>query len=142
MVAIQVVRSVRRTAAAEPTVGSTAVYGTAGGFTTFVSNTAGPIMNTYLLRLELNKHEMIGTSAWFYFVVNVAKVPVYVALGRWSAGGPFFTRESLAYDLVLVPMVVLGAYADGGCSPTSHNNCSSASCSSLSAAGAVKLLLP
>ena len=96
MVAIQVIRSVRRTAAAEPTVGATAVYGTAGGFTTFVSNTAGPIMNTYLLRLGLDKHEMIGTSAWFYFVVNMTKVPIYVALGRWSAGGPFFTRESLA----------------------------------------------
>ena len=67
-------------------------------------------MNTYLLRLGLDKHEMIGTSAWFYFVVKMTKVPIYVALGRWSAGGPFFTRESLAYDLVLVPMVVLGAY--------------------------------
>ena len=78
------------------------VYGSAGGFTTFVSNTAGPIMNTYLVRLGLDKHEMIGTSAWFYFVVNVTKVPVYLALGAWSAGGHFFTAESLAYDLVLV----------------------------------------
>jgi uncharacterized protein len=142
MVAIQVVRSVRRTAAAEPTVGSTAVYGTAGGFTTFVSNTAGPIMNTYLVRLGLGKHEMIGTSAWFYFVVNVTKVPVYVALGRWSAGGPFFTRESLAYDLALVPMVVLGAYGGRRLFPHLPQQLFLGLVLVLSAAGAVKLLLP
>ena len=110
MVAIQVFRSVRRAAAADATVVAAAGYGTAGGFTTFVSNTAGPIMNTYLVRLGLDKHEMIGTSAWFYFVVNVTKVPIYLALGAWSAGGHFFTGESLAFDLTLVPMVVIGAY--------------------------------
>jgi uncharacterized membrane protein YfcA len=142
MVAIQVVRSVRRTAAAEASVGATAVYGTAGGFTTFVSNTAGPIMNTYLVRLGLDKHQMIGTSAWFYFVVNVTKVPVYLALGAWSAGGHFFTAESLAYDLVLVPMVVVGAYGGRRLFPHLHQQLFLGIVLALSAAGAIKLLLP
>ena len=35
-----------------------ALYGTAGGFTTFVSNAAGPIMNTYLVGLGLDKRDI------------------------------------------------------------------------------------
>ena len=34
-----------------------AVYGSSGGFTTFVANAAGPILNTYLVRLGLGKDE-------------------------------------------------------------------------------------
>ena len=40
--------------------------------------------------------------------VNLAKVPVYVALSRWTTGGPFFTRTTLAFDAVLFPAVLLG----------------------------------
>lgn len=141
MVAIQVVRSIRRAAAADATVAAAAGFGTAGSFTTFVSNTAGPIMNTYLVRLGLDKHEMIGTSAWFYFVVNVTKVPIYLALGAWSEGGHFFTGESLAYDLTLVPMVVLGAYGGRRLFPHLPQQLFLGIVLALSAAGAVKLLL-
>ena len=42
----------------------------------------------------LGKDELVGTSAWFYFAVNVAKFPVYLALGKWSSGGPFITGKS------------------------------------------------
>jgi uncharacterized membrane protein YfcA len=142
MVAIQVYRSARRTAAADASAAAAAGYGTAGGFTTFVSNTAGPIMNTYLVRLGLDKHEMIGTSAWFYFVVNVSKVPIYLALGAWSSGGHFFTGESLAYDLSLVPMVVVGAYGGRRLFPHLPQQLFLGLVLLLSAAGAVKLLVP
>jgi uncharacterized protein len=43
--------------------------------------------------------------------VNAAKLPVYLAIGRWSAGGPFFTAESLRFDLVLIPAVIVGVFA-------------------------------
>ncbi|MFZ0013884.1 MAG: sulfite exporter TauE/SafE family protein [Acidimicrobiia bacterium] len=88
---------------------STAAYGTAGGFTTFVANAAGPIINTYLAGLRLHKSELLGTAAWLYFVVNVAKIPFYFGLQVWSDGGDFFTAEALVYDLILIPMVVAGA---------------------------------
>lgn len=86
----------------------TAAYGTAGGFTTFVANAAGPVINTYLAGLRLHKSELLGTAAWLYFVVNVAKIPFYLGLQAWSEGGEFFTLEGLAYDLVLMPAVVAG----------------------------------
>lgn len=111
VVALQIGRVVRRRPPRPATAATAAAFGTTGGFTTFVSNTAGPIMNSYLLGLGLDKHELIGTSAWFYVAINVAKIPLYVALGEWSDGGRFFTWQSLTYDAVLVPAVIAGVYS-------------------------------
>ena len=108
VVALQGLRMARRVQPVAPTMGADAFYGTSGGFATFVSNNAGPILNSHLLRLGLDKHELVGTSAWFYFTVNVAKIPIYLALGWWSTGGGFFTADSLRFDLLLVPAVVVG----------------------------------
>lgn len=83
-------------------------YGTGGGFTTFVANAAGPIINTHLASLRLPKLQLLGTSAWLYFALNVSKIPFYVALGVWSEGGSFFTGDSVLWDLALVPGVVGG----------------------------------
>jgi hypothetical protein len=85
-------------------------YGTAGGFTTFVANAAGPVINTHLASLRLAKGALVGTAAWLYFSVNVSKIPFYVALGEWSEGGPFFTGESLAWNAALVPAIVAGVF--------------------------------
>jgi uncharacterized protein len=102
---------VRGSPDADATTAAAAGYGTSGGFTTFVSNNAGPIINAYLLRLGLGKEELVGTSAWFYFVVNLAKVPIYLALGALGSGGPFFTAETLVFGLVAVPGVLVGVTA-------------------------------
>jgi hypothetical protein len=93
---------------ATPTLAAT--HGTTGGFTTFVANAAGPVINTYLIRLGLPKHDLIGTSAWLYFIINLSKIPLYLAVGAWSSGGVFFTGEVLLYDLAVVPAVLLGAF--------------------------------
>lgn len=87
---------------------STANYGTAGGFTTFVANAAGPVINTYLAGLRLHKSEFLGTAAWLYFVVNVSKIPFYLGLQVWSDGGEFFSADGLRYDLFMIPAVIAG----------------------------------
>lgn len=87
---------------------ATAAYGTAGGFTTFVANAAGPITNTYLAGLRLHKSEFLGTAAWLYFVVNVAKIPFYLGLQWWTSGGAFFSLEGFKFDLLMMPAVVGG----------------------------------
>ena len=141
MVAVQVIRLVRRAQPAAPTVAAAGVYGSAGGFTTFVSNNAGPIMNTYLVRLGLGKAELVGTSAWFYFSVNVAKVPIYLALGAWSTGGSFFTRETLLFNLLCAPMIVVGVYVGRALFHHVSQELFLAIVLVLSAAAAVKLLV-
>src|SRR4051794_31617590 len=142
MAAIQTWRMFRRQEPALPTPAAAIGYGSTGGFTTFVANAAGPVLNTYLVRLGLGKQEMVGTSAWFYFTVNVAKVPVYMALGAWTSGGPFFTRSTLAFDLVLLPVVVLGVFSGRSMLHRLPERAFTIGVLVLSAVGAIKLLWP
>lgn len=87
-------------AVAHPAVA--AFYGSIGGFTTMVANAAGPVMSMYFLAAKLPVQAFLGTAAWFFAVVNVAKVPFSVGLG-------LITVPGLLIDLVLVPAVILGA---------------------------------
>jgi hypothetical protein len=59
-------------------------------------------MSIFLVSQRLDKHEFLGTAAWFFFLVNFSKVPLFVALGM-------ITPQTLRLDALLVPVVVLGA---------------------------------
>lgn len=79
-------------------------YGTLGGFTTMVANAGGPVMSLYLLSMRLNVTAFLGTAAYFFFAVNLAKLPFQIGFGLLDA--------SLAsISAVLVPLVVIGAFA-------------------------------
>ncbi len=142
MAVLQTWRMIHRQEPAEPTAVAAAVYGSSGGFTTFVANAAGPVLNTYLVRLGLRKDELVGTSAWFYFTVNVAKAPVYLALGTWSDGGAFFTGSTLAFDALLLPAVLIGLFSGRTLLHKLPERAFLIGVLVLSAAGAIKLLLP
>ena len=79
-----------------------APYGVVAGFSTTVANAAGPAMSLYLLTKKLTKEEFVATGAWFFFVVNLSKVPIYI----WHG---LFSRTSLLVDVVLAPAVLCGA---------------------------------
>lgn len=81
-----------------------APYGVAAGFATTVANAAGPVMNLYLLSKKLPKEEFIATGAWFFFLINLTKIPIYL----WHG---LIQRRSLAFDLAMVPAVIVGAMA-------------------------------
>ena len=80
-----------------------AVLGLMGGFATMMGNAAGPVMALYLLSMRLPKNTFIGTGAWFFFIVNVSKVPLHI----WS--WKTITPESFALDLMMIPAIALGA---------------------------------
>jgi uncharacterized membrane protein YfcA len=82
-----------------------ALFGMAGGFSTTIGNIAGPIMAVYLLAMKLPKNSFVGTSAWFYLIVNYLKIPIQVFM--WKN----ITLETLMFDLTLVPVIVIGAIA-------------------------------
>jgi uncharacterized membrane protein YfcA len=97
-------RRMGRVAASEgPHRVAAATYGTLGGFTTMVANAAGPVMSMYFLAARFPVKEFLGTAAWFFAIVNIAKVPFSVGLG-------IITPPGLVLDLVLVPFVVGGAF--------------------------------
>jgi hypothetical protein len=78
------------------------VAGCLGGITTMLANAAGPIMSIYLLACRLPKMELVGTAAWFFFVVNLSKIPFSASLG-------LIDRESLYLTVVLAPLIIVGA---------------------------------
>lgn len=79
-----------------------APYGVVAGFSTTVANAAGPAMSLYLLSKKLTKEEFVATGAWFFFCVNLTKVPIYA----WHG---LFSRSSLTLDAMLAPAVLCGA---------------------------------
>ncbi|MGO2996248.1 sulfite exporter TauE/SafE family protein [Brachybacterium alimentarium] len=82
---------------------SRAGYGVLGGFTTMVANAGGPVMSMYFYAMRMPVLTFLGTSAWFFAIVNVIKLP-------FSAGLGLITRDTLVMDLMLVPLVLIGAY--------------------------------
>jgi uncharacterized membrane protein YfcA len=82
-----------------------AVTGILAGFTTMVANAAGPIMGLYLLAIGLPKLAFVGTSAWFFMLVNAFKIPFSLKLG-------LIHPSSLVMDawllLPMIPGAVLG----------------------------------
>ncbi len=79
-------------------------FGVAGGFSTMIGNAAGPVMSVYLLLKNLPKNEFIGTAAWFFFIVNLIKMPLQI----W--GWHNITAESLIFNLKMFPFIALGAF--------------------------------
>ncbi|MFC8661497.1 MULTISPECIES: sulfite exporter TauE/SafE family protein [Streptomyces] len=77
-------------------------YGVLGGFTTMVANAGGPVMSMYLLSAGFRKLGFLGTSAFFFLIVNVSKVPFSVGLG-------LIDGNSLLLDAALAAFVVPGA---------------------------------
>ncbi len=78
--------------------------GVLAGFGTTVGNAAGPVMGIYLISQGLRKEQFMGTAAWFFFIVNASKVPIYASLGR-------ITPATLQFDLIMIPIVVIAALA-------------------------------
>jgi uncharacterized membrane protein YfcA len=82
----------------------TALFGIAGGFSTMIGNSAGPIMSIFLLSVKLPKESFVGTAAWFFLIVNYLKIPLQAFL--WHNISP----ATLAFDLRLIPAVLLGIW--------------------------------
>jgi uncharacterized membrane protein YfcA len=78
--------------------------GMLAGVTTMIANAAGPVAMLYFLSVRLPKWNLIGTSAWFFFVINICKVPFSAGLGLTNA-------YSLTLALVLAPLVLIGFFA-------------------------------
>jgi uncharacterized membrane protein YfcA len=78
--------------------------GLMGGFATMIGNAAGPLLSLYLLSMRLPKNSYIGTGAWFFFIVNVSKVPLHV----WS--WKTITLSSFLLDVMMIPAITAGAF--------------------------------
>ena len=77
-------------------------FGSLAGMTTMAANAGGTAMTLYLVKMRVSMLAFMGTSAWFFLILNLIKVPVVGGLG-------FITPETLVADLWLSPLIVAGA---------------------------------
>ncbi|MDP9084139.1 MAG: sulfite exporter TauE/SafE family protein [Pseudomonadota bacterium] len=80
-----------------------AALGITAGFITLIANAAGPLMAIYLVAMRLPKMQFVGTSAVFFLLLNLFKVPFMISLGLITAHG-------FEFNLLLAPAVLLGAW--------------------------------
>ncbi|MBP8304898.1 MAG: sulfite exporter TauE/SafE family protein [Phycisphaerae bacterium] len=78
-----------------------AAAGVLAGVTTMMANAAGPIMAVYLLAMRFDKRQFIGTQAWFFWIVNLSKLPLSGRLG-------LVTAQTLQANLLVLPAILAG----------------------------------
>ena len=74
------------------------------GITTMLANAAGPLVALYMIAVSLPKFQLIGTSAWFFLVLNTFKIPFSANLG-------LIDRNTLTLNAAFAPVVGLGMLA-------------------------------
>jgi hypothetical protein len=79
--------------------------GVLGGFATMMGNVAGPVFAIYLLVMHLPKSKFIGTTAWFFLIVNFVKFPLQIFV--WKN----ITVDTLGMNLITLPAIAVGAFS-------------------------------
>ena len=79
-----------------------ASLGSIAGFMSMVANAGGPPMSIYLLLRKNSVMNFLGNTAWFFFLINIFKLPFSLTLG-------LINFHSLYYILPALPAVPLGA---------------------------------
>lgn len=77
-------------------------YGILGGFTTMSANAGGPVMSLYLVSARFSVMRFLGTNAWFFFLINLIKVPFSVGIG-------LINITTLWSTVIMAPLVIGGA---------------------------------
>jgi len=82
-----------------------APLGLLAGFASMVGNAASPVMGLYLLSSGLKKENIVGTSVWFFLLINIFKMPFHIFAWHTFSAGP------LLADLAVAPVVVTATFA-------------------------------
>ena len=78
-------------------------WGGIAGFTSFISHTGGPPFQIYVLPRRLPPAVYAGTTAFFFAIVNTAKLVPYFFLGQLNV-------QNLTLSAALAPVGVLGVF--------------------------------
>jgi len=85
-----------------PGPGSGVVSGAVAGTVSTLAHSAGPVMSIYLLEQRMEKQLLVGTMVWFFFILNITKLPTYLGLS-------FITSQTLIESALFFPLVPVGA---------------------------------
>jgi uncharacterized membrane protein YfcA len=77
------------------------MWSSLSGLTSFVAHAGSAPVMAYLLPQRLDRNVYVGTTVWFFFASNYAKIIPYAYLGQLELG-------NLVTALVLLPLVPVG----------------------------------
>lgn len=80
------------------------LFGVATGFTSQIAHAGGPPFQMWVTPKKLPHVRFAGTSSVFFAIINIIKVPAFVALGEFDA-------EVLTTALILMPLAVASTLA-------------------------------
>lgn len=80
------------------------ICGLLAGFTTMVANAAGPVTSIFFLSEHLPVIRFLGTTAWFYLIVNLIKLPISIHLGMITWEG--FLSMAWTIPLIIVTVMI------------------------------------
>lgn len=92
-----------RTENTTPTPGKGYFWSTVAGYTSTLAHAGGPPLSIYLLPQRMDKALLVGTTVFFFAIMNYLKLIPYTLLG-------LFDGRNLATSASLVPAGVLGIY--------------------------------
>ena len=75
------------------------LFGMLAGFTSQIAHAGGPPFQMWVTPKKLPHVRFVGTSSVFFAIINLAKVPAFIALGE-------FDREVLTTALILMPLAI------------------------------------
>jgi len=68
-----------------------------------IGNAAGPIFSVYLLTMNFKKNDYMGTTAWFFFLINLSKVPLQILF--WHN----ISFKTVILSIGMIPSIAIGA---------------------------------
>jgi hypothetical protein len=77
--------------------------GVGAGFTSTLAHAGGPPVMLYLLSWRQPRETFVATTVFFFSVINLAKLPFYIALGLFSV-------DTLTMSALLLPLVPVGVW--------------------------------
>jgi uncharacterized membrane protein YfcA len=79
-------------------------WGTAAGFTSFISHAGAPPYQIYMLPQKLSKIEFAGTTVIVFAMINLAKVVPYQNIRPYSF-------DDVQITIILIPFALAGTFA-------------------------------
>lgn len=92
----------------EPKANSTigVLCGAGAGFTSTIAHAGSPPFQFYTMPLRLGRDEYVGTSVYFFAILNLMKLPVFFSLGE-------FHWAELPLIALFIPIAVISSWAGG-----------------------------
>ncbi len=87
----------------KPGKAATWAAGASAGFISTIANAAGPIVSLYMFTQGMNKTLFVGTVTWTFTLINLTKLPFFIAVG-------LVRTDVLLFGLTLVWLIPIGSW--------------------------------